>query len=242
MPALLALSRTTARVSSVVTRSRGELQFAAGLVALGLGFWGWSIERPAADWAGHINNLFRTLQLITLNFPTNFDGHIPWQLQLARLMVPLVAILASFNVLMGTVTRPLRLALLPRTRGHVVVCGDTKLTEAALLKLAERGREIVIVAPTISTARRDMLESQGLTTVEADARRDGALRHLSLRSAAAFFVTGPDDLDNLNLAMSALVSADNRLMAWPAGTACGIIGSAQTAKASGSNLPASRRS
>lgn len=215
MPSLIAISRAASRISSVVTRSRGELQFFAGLAALGLGFWGWSIERPATDWASYTNNAFRTLQLITLNFPTNFDGQIPWQLQLARLMVPLVAILASFNVLMGTVTRPLRLALLPRTRGHVVVCGDTKLTEAALLKLAERGREIVIVTPAISSARRDMLESQGLTMVEADARRDGALRHLSLRSAAALFVTGADDLDNLNLAMSALVSAEERLAGLP---------------------------
>lgn len=206
----ISLLRPAARIASLVARRRNEFQFFAGAIALSLGFWGWSIERPATDWSDYLNNAFRTLQLITLNFPTNFDGKLSWQLQIARLLVPLVAVLASFNVLMGTVTRPLRLALLPRARGHIVVLGDTKLTEAALIKLSERGQKIVIVAPMLSTARCEALESRGLTVVEADLQRDGGLRHLSLKSAAALFVTGPDDLDNLNLAISALSSAEGR--------------------------------
>lgn len=210
MPALIALSKLSAQMASRVTRHRGEMQLVAGAIALGLGFWGWSIEEPAANWSGHANNLFSTLQLVTLNFPKKFDGEITWQLQIARLMVPLVAVLASFHVLVGAVTRPLRLALLPRAQEHIVVFGDTKLTEAALLTLAQRGRQIVVVAPKVTDLRREMLESFGLTAIESDLRQAGALKQLNLRTAAAVFVTGPDDLDNLNIAMLALASVENR--------------------------------
>lgn len=210
MPSFLRLSQGTLRVSSLVERRRVEMQFLTGAVALGLGFWGWSREMPAADWSGHINNAFRTLQLITLQFPTNFDGKIPWQLQIARLLVPLVAVLASFHVIVGAVTRPLRLALLPRTKGHIIVYGDSKLTESALATLAARDRQIVVVAPSITVARRAHLEGIGLTVVEADPRLATTMRELNLKSAAAFFITGADDLDNLNLAMMTLKAIAGR--------------------------------
>lgn len=210
MVGLRVLARWATQLSLGVTGRRSELQFLAGAIALGLGFWGWSIEKPADDWSGHANNAFRTLQLITLNFPTNFDGKITWQLQIARLMVPLVAVMASFNVFVGMVARPLRLVLLPRSRNHIVVCGDTKLTEEALRSLSLRGRQIVIVAPKVEILRRQALEGFGMTVVEADLRQPGTFKQLSLRHAAALFITGPDDLDNLNLAMMAMGSVVDR--------------------------------
>ena len=68
------------------------------VIALTFGLWGLAIKEPEADW---FNIVFRTFQLITLQFPTNLQHNIPWQLQIARLMVPLTAFFWGCNLIVG---------------------------------------------------------------------------------------------------------------------------------------------
>ena len=107
---ILALTLRAGRFAGFVTRRRGWIQGIAGVIALTLGFWGWSIEKPPTGFGGVVDNVFRTTQLITLQFPTNFNGVPNLPLQIARLALPIVAVLASFHVLIGSITRPARLA------------------------------------------------------------------------------------------------------------------------------------
>jgi len=196
--------RRVAQASMAVARHRQILQFVAGGLAFGLGFWGWILKEHPADVAGYLNSFFRTLQLITLQFPTDFNGAIPWPLQVARLLVPGVAAAASFHILLGAISRPFRLVLLPHTSGHTIVCGDAQLTEAALYTLAESGEKIVVVAQKIDPARRDALEGFGMTLVEADVREPASWRELNIARARALFLTDSDDIRNLNAAMMAM--------------------------------------
>jgi hypothetical protein len=212
---LLRLTRAAVRLTAWLTRRRVAAQAVAGLLALGFGMWGWTLQAPPADFAGWFNNLFRTIQLITLQFPTTLETGIVWQLQVARLAVPLVAAAATFNILIGAVTRPVRLALLPHMRGHIILCGAEQLTRAALLDLAARGEQIVWAGPALDPARREALEGLGLTIVEADPRAPGAFAALNLREAAALFLTGEDDVANLNLAMLAMEALAGRPAALP---------------------------
>jgi hypothetical protein len=128
------------QIGGFISRNRAYLQTAAGAIALALGFWGWMIEKPPADFRGMLDNVFRTVQLITLQFPTDLNSSPNYQLQIARLAVPVVAILATFQVLIASITRPARLALLPYTSGHIVVCGSAQITQSALKTLASAGR------------------------------------------------------------------------------------------------------
>lgn len=201
---LAALARFALRFSTAVGKHRAFLQFSLGALALALGMWGWSIKAPAQDLAGVLNNFFRTLQLITLHFPTSFETDVPMQLQIARLLVPCVAVSATFHILLGGVTRPLRLAMLPHTQDHVVVFGDAQLSDAALTTLVAGGRQVVAVAPVYSASRRETLEGLGLTVVEADLRQATTLTAINLPAAAALFIVGPDDLENINLGMIAI--------------------------------------
>jgi RyR domain/TrkA-N domain len=186
------------------------MQVFAGAIALALGFWGWNIAKPPASASGVVDNIFRTFQLIALQFPANFNGIPNAPLQIARLALPIVAILASFDVLVGSITRPARLALLPYMTGHIVICGSDALTEAALTNLASRGRQVVVIAPKSSPAHRDMMEGLGLTVVDGDPLQTATIRSLHLSHAATLFVTGDDDVANLNTAMLALPSAGVR--------------------------------
>jgi RyR domain len=211
---ILLLTVRAGRMAEFVNRHRVKIQAFAGAVALSLGFWGWMIEKPPADYWGVLDNLFRTAQLITLQFP-DLRGSPPLVLQIARLAVPLVAVLASFQVLIAAVTRPARLALLPRISDHIVVCGSLQggslgMTENALSALVGRGRQIVVVMPKISSQQRNILESIGLTVVDGDPLQSATIKSLHLSRAAALFVLGEDDIANLNIAMAALSALDVR--------------------------------
>jgi hypothetical protein len=207
---LALLTRFALRLSTFVGAHRAMLQFVLGGVALILGFWGWSIREPVQNWSGLLNNCFRTLQLITLNFPTDFDDAVPWPLQVARLLVPLIAVSATFHILLGGVTRPLRLALLPHARDHVVLIGDAQFSQVALTDLAAGGRQVVAVAKNFDAARRETLEGLGLTALEAAPRQPATFQARTLRRAGALFVAGPDDLENINLALLAIRALDKR--------------------------------
>ena len=177
------------RLGRILERRQRVIQIAAAAVAIGLGLWGWTINKPPANLSNWFDNIFRTAQLVTLQFPADLYDSIPWQLQVARLLVPLVAILATINVLVGAITRPIRLALMPYVKGHVVLCGTAQLNEAALHTLAERGRRIVTVAPVSDPARCESLDALGITLVEADPFQSVTFRALNIAEASALFLT-----------------------------------------------------
>jgi len=172
------------QIAGFITRNRVYLQTAAGAVALALGFWGWMIEKPPHDFRGMLDNVFRTVQLITLQFPADLNSSPNYQLQIARLAVPVVAVLATFQVLIASITRPARLALLPYTSGHIVVCGSAQITQSALKTLASRRQQVVVVGS--DAGDRDVLEGFGLTILEGDPLQEATLRSVDLSRAARF--------------------------------------------------------
>jgi RyR domain/TrkA-N domain len=198
------------RLADFINRHRSWIQAVAGTLALSLGFWGWMIEKPPSDYWGVLDNVFRTAQLITLQFPNDLRSSPSLPLQIARLAVPLFAVLASFQFLIASVTRPVRLALLPHISGHIVVLGSSNMTEAALTALAARGQQVVVANTQITGGRRATLEGLGLTVLEADPRRKATMRSLHLSRAAAVFLLAEDDVANLNTAMLALPAIDER--------------------------------
>jgi len=207
---LLRLTSAVNRFSRLIGKRRAIMQALAGVGALALGLWGWSIEEPPANFAGWTTNLFRTFQMITLQFPKSLDLEIPWQLHASRLLLPAVAALATFHVILAAITRPVRLVLMPHAHDHIVVCGPERFTEAALGGLAGDGRQIVMVDERMGAARRETLEGLGLTVAEADPSQPATFDALNLKRAAAVFLAYGTDLANIDLAMLALRQAAGR--------------------------------
>jgi hypothetical protein len=197
------------QIGSFVNRNRKPLQIGAGAVALTAGFSGWMIERPPADIWGVWDSLLRTFQLITLQFPHDLGSTRNLLLQFARLAVPTVALLASFQILIASFTRPARLALLPYTTGHIAICGSGRMTQDALALLASREQQVIVVGKNVGNIAS--LEGMGLTVLDAAPEEPQTLTSLHLPGAAAFFVLGDDDLVNLNIAMNAISLAQQRL-------------------------------
>ncbi len=209
---ILKLTLLAGRMAAYVNRNRRWIQAIAGAIALGLGFWGFwqTVEPDQRSWSTLLDTVFQTAQLVTLQFPSDIKNDMSWPLQIARFAVPLVAVLASFQVLIGSITRPARLALLPLASGHIVVCGSEAMTEAALIALAKRGRQVISVSPSIDSTQRDTLEGLGITIVEGDPLLPATINSLNLSRAAALFLTAEDDITNLNIAMLALGAIDAR--------------------------------
>ncbi|NLH81981.1 MAG: hypothetical protein GX458_14185 [Phyllobacteriaceae bacterium] len=197
-------------------RRRLALQAIAGAVAFGLGLWGWILKAPPHDANGLLNDLFRTVQLITLHFPTEFDGTLPWQLQIGRLAVPIVAFAASFHVVLGAITRPVRLAMLPLVSDHVLFFGTPRLGDAATNRLVTRGHRLVFVHPALESERVDVLEGLGVTVVTADPFLPSVLDDLGVASARAVFVATCNDVDDANLAILVVEAMARRRKGGPA--------------------------
>lgn len=208
-----ALTRMALRSTAIADKAgqwRTGAQAVAGTLAFGLGFWGFMLKSPPGDVHGWLNNLFRTVQLITLHFPTEFDGALPWQLQIGRLAVPLVAVVASLDVVVGAITRPVRLAALPMARNHVVFLGPPKLTDQAMAGLIARDHKLILVHPTIDGDRMNVLEGLGVTVVAADPFQARVLGGFNLHRARAVFVATGSDVDNANLAAMVIDAAKGR--------------------------------
>jgi RyR domain-containing protein len=195
---------------SAVSQYRWAIHALLVFFALALGFWGWMLFEPGKGVLGVLNNIFRTVQLIALQFPTDFRD-VPWQLQVARLLVPLFAVVASFHVLIGSITRPVRIGLLPFARNHIFIYGLEALTDAALAAFVSRGRRVVIVAATVDAARLGTLEGLGgVTVVDSDPLQPQTFKSLALKNGAAVFLVADDDVANLNVAMLVLAAASGR--------------------------------
>ena len=168
------------------------------------------LQDKPKDVTGFLNTFFHTLQLLTLQFPREYSD-IPWQLQIARLAVPIVAVLASFHIIIGFITRPARIALLPYTRNHIVICRSETLTEGALAALIKRGRRVVTAAATIDSTQLDKWEGLGLTIMESDPLHAETFTSLNLKHAAALFLTFDDDIVNLDRSEERRVGKECRL-------------------------------
>ncbi len=207
---LLYLSLIATRFARFFKRHKGVSHAVAAIVACGLGLWGWSIVSPPVNLDGWLEALFRTMQLITLNFPSEFDRELPWQLHIARLAVPIVAAAATINVVIGSITRPVRLALLPHVSDHIILTGLERLGDETLLHLSERGNKVVAIEQHIEAARVEYLESFGVTVLEGDPARTHTWKAASVSKAAAVILAHDEDRDNLNMAVQAINAIDHR--------------------------------
>jgi voltage-gated potassium channel Kch len=222
MPVLNTVATGAARATKKLSGHRWWIQGAAFLVAFTLGFWGWLIQdcvlprwlaliplsgprvltctAHAHPSAGIFDAIFKALQLLTLQFPQSLSVVFPWQLQVARFLVPVTALVFGFNILLGSLTRPLRLALLPAQRGHIVVFGETALTDGAFDALVAKNRTVVLLTAAADDASREALEGRGITVVTSDPHVPFDLSIANIRQAGALLLTHAHDVDNAALA------------------------------------------
>jgi hypothetical protein len=174
------------------------------VIVLILGFHGWSQKFPLNSWEDGFNNVFRTLQLLTFQFPREMERGLPWSLQIARLALPLLFILATYKAVLSAARSPVHLALLGFWRGHVVVSlGEGRPAAQILAELGKTRQRRVAIARDLPPEELAALEQSGVTVLARDPRAPESWKAARAGHAAMLVVAHGTDVENLNGAIAA---------------------------------------
>lgn len=177
---------------------RGRIETILMACAVILGFWGFQeVTPPDVRWefSRIWNSAFRTLQLLTTQFPDNLPVDMPVQLQIARFAMPLFAVWFSVAALLRRYNRPLAAWTARLSRSHVVVVGDSIVPVSLARAFKAAGKKVVALAPPPRDNDPSPMETTGATVVFGDARQVEILRRAAVHRAALVVVAedmGPD--------------------------------------------------
>jgi voltage-gated potassium channel Kch len=187
---------------------RGSWQLAAlviaGAVYLLLGYVGYRDYALARglQWS-LLDKLYLDLQLMVMQSGDLF-GPLPWQLEMARFLAPLVPIgtaVRLISLLLRTQLRNLRLLWI---RGHVVLSGDNTCGLQLVRSLVSGGRSAVLVAHDPESESATACRESGALVIRGDPFDPAALRKAALRRASDMVAMEDSDSANLEMASRAM--------------------------------------
>jgi TrkA-N domain/RyR domain len=180
------------------------------VIAFLLGYWGWSRvhERLKAarspDEAAYIaqhflGRIYLSLQLFVLH-PQGLPSHDPWQLDVARLVAPMVLAVATLYLLSNAFGIRARHFWIRRARRHEIVCG-AGVHGQALVDILVRNKTPVVVIDVDARApgmqRRMRL---GESRLIADPVEGETLSRAGVAHAARLIAVTGDDIVNAQIA------------------------------------------
>ncbi|HEX3992813.1 MAG TPA: hypothetical protein VHX39_16710, partial [Acetobacteraceae bacterium] len=173
-----------------------------GVAAFLLGLWGWQLDNPVAGFSGWVDDIFRTFQLLTLQFPHD-AGSPHWQLNVARFLLPTIALLQSYRIVLSAIRSPARLAMLGLRHGHIIlVPGKGAVGRAMLLEVQVHNLRAVAVAPDLMANERARMEEYRLPVLNADPYLDATWHQTRADRASLVVVSHGSDVDNLNIVVT----------------------------------------
>jgi len=206
----------TGRFGAWCRRWQSLLRVLFGAAVLALGFWGLVLKTPVADWSGAFNAAFQTLQMLTFQFPKDIDGALPWQLNLARFLLPALALVETYRLVLGSVRRPIRLALAGMWRDHVVITVGSAAAGFHLLRhlrgrsMKGQRRHVAVIALGLGEDEIALIEAQGAAVIAGDPRSGRAWHGACADRAAAVIVAHGIDTENLNAAVAMMDAIGKR--------------------------------
>jgi len=185
------------------SRIRWPLVALAALVAFGFGFVGFTeffltIREPRSPW----DVFYLTLQLFTLE-SGSISGPVPWQLQVARLLAPVVAGFAAFGALAVLFREHFDRFRTRLFRNHIVICALGRKGLLLAKSLRQRGDQVVIVEEDAENDLIDTARGYGAVVLFGDAREPQVLEKAGVTRASHLVAVSGDDGVNAEVAVSA---------------------------------------
>jgi Trk K+ transport system NAD-binding subunit len=201
-----------------------------GAIAFGLGMWGyWECSTTfAVDAAGkiimeggkpkpyyhpdapcHLNHWWQ-MALATLNlvrsggdFSLTRVPPDPWQLYIAQLAIPAIAIVAGLRLIYNKFRRDFHIMMAGRQRDHIIVCGldTTAMQIVQNLHDAKKDSGLVVIDPTGKEINAATCEKLGIPVIVGDARNERILAVAGLRRARSVVVATGDDTTNIEISL-----------------------------------------
>ena len=151
--------------------------------------------------------LYRTIQLFALE--GGAVDPVPWQLEIARVLAPLVTALAVVNAIVAIFHEQLQTLKLRRMRGHAVVCGLGTRGLRLAERFSERG-EVAAIERNPQAEGMERCRDEGIVVLIGDATDSALLAQTRPRSARYLIIVGDDDRSNAEVAARARELAVNR--------------------------------
>lgn len=183
-----------------------------GVFAFALGYTGFETALAGRDTAFRAWDLaYFTLQLFVFEFA--FDkGGLPWTLEVARFLAPLVTGYTAAAALMGVFGRQVSRLRLRLRRRHVVVCGLGRKGHQLAQDFRAARQHIVIIERVDDHVGVRAWRDAGMTVLPGDARDPEVLRLAGVERASVLLAVTGDDGVNVDIALAAhrLLEASRR--------------------------------
>ena len=185
---------------------RPVLVVAAGLAVIVLGTIGYS--RRHAEF-GFWDSFYRAFGLFGL--AGNEEPPVPWELNVARILGPLVFGFAALTALLALFRQEARLLSIRLfARHHVVVAGLGEKGFRVATALQEEGWRVIVVERSPEAMRAPGARERGITVLHGDATDPEMLRRAQTGRAAHIVAVCGDDGTNVDVAVAAEQLASER--------------------------------
>jgi hypothetical protein len=204
LPVIWRQRRGTAwsRILRFVSRWQWLALAALWLLGLGLGIVGFEQWGTLHSQDYQTTDLvYRTVHLISFG-SADVDPKVPWQLDVARFLVPAVSGVAAIRAVMVMLQDRTRQLSLSFTAGHTIVCGLGHKGSLLALSLLERGERVVAVERDASGEHVAACRVAGAIVLLGDARDARLLRRAGADRARALVAVCDDHGTNAEIAVA----------------------------------------
>lgn len=166
-----------------------------------LGYIGFNIISKATnDESTFFDLLYRSLQLIVFE-SGDVGGDIPWQLETARFLMPLLATFAAIQALMAIFSKHWQLFRLRFLKNHSVVCGLGERGLRLAQEFSGQGYRVVVIEENQQNPLIEQCRRQGTFVLSGDATSANILRRARVHKAKYLVAVCPDDGINAEIAL-----------------------------------------
>lgn len=149
-----------------------------------------------------IDVVYRAVQLIALESGA-VEGHVPWQLNVARFLMPALAAYAAIQALIAIFSKQWQMLMIRFYRNHVVVCGLGERGLRLAKDFSQHGYRVVVIEGIKDNNLVELCRKQGIAVLFGDATKSALLRRAGIQKARYLVAVCGDDGTNAEIALKA---------------------------------------
>ena len=143
--------------------------------------------------------VYLVLQLIPVNSGAP-PGRIPWELSLARFLVPAVSAYAALSALALVLRDQIQRVRLRFVKGHTVVCGAGRLGTLIATEFSRQGQAVAVIDLDRDHPNLEACRQAGAVVIPGDATRPEMLRAAGVERAKVLLAVCGSDATNAEVA------------------------------------------
>ncbi len=146
--------------------------------------------------------LYRSLQLIALEAGA-VKGIVPWQLNIARFLMPALAAYAAIQALLAIFSKQWQMFMIRFYKNHVVICGLGERGYRLAKDFSLHGFRVVVIEGTKDNSLVEQCRGFGAVVLFGDATNAALLRRAGIQKAKYLVAVCADDGTNAEIALKA---------------------------------------